>query len=121
MANTRNPNTEATRRYPRVKAPEGTFVGWQVGTKRTVSRLEDMALGGIFIRTPDPPPERSLVKLILSAGTVEVRARGVVRRVAPRQGKGIEFTAMNPDDRGRLTGLLRPLLERQHSRTERPV
>jgi hypothetical protein len=121
MANTRNPNTEATRRYPRVKAPEGTFVGWQVGTKRTVSRLEDMALGGIFIRTPDPPPERSLVKLILSAGTVEVRARGVVRRVAPRQGMGIEFTAMNPDDRGRLTGLLRPLLERQHSRTERPV
>jgi hypothetical protein len=34
---------------------------------------------------------------------------------------GIEFTSMNPDHRGRLHGLLRPLLERQHSRTERPV
>jgi len=111
-------STEPTRRYPRVKAPEGTLVGWQVGTKRAVSRLEDIALGGLFIRTPDPPPERSLVKLILSAGNVEVRARGVVRRVAPRQGMGVEFTAMNSDDRGRLNGLLRPLLERQR---ERPV
>ena len=111
-------NTEAIRRYPRVKAPEGTLVGWQVGTKRSVSRLENIALGGIFICTSDPPPERSLVKLILSTANVEVRARGVVRRVAPRQGMGIEFTSMNPDDRGRLTGLLRPLLERQR---ERPV
>jgi len=118
MANTEPSNTEPTRRYPRVKAPEGTLVGWQVGTKRSVSRLEDIALGGLFIRTPDPPPERSLVKLVLSTGNVEVRARGVVRRVAPRQGMGIEFTSMNPDDRGRLTGLLRPLLERQR---ERPV
>jgi PilZ domain len=119
MANTGRSNPETTtRRYPRVKAPEGTFVGWQVGLKRNVSRLEDIALGGLFIRTSDPPPEKSLVKLILSTGNVEVRARGVVRRVAPRQGMGIEFTSMNPDDRGRLNGLLRPLLERQR---ERPV
>jgi len=111
-------STEPTRRYPRVKAPEGTLVGWQVGTKRAVSRLEDIALGGLFIRTPDPPPERSLVKLILSTGNVEVRARGVARRVTPRQGMGVEFTSMNSDDRGRLNGLLRPLLERQR---ERPV
>ena len=113
-------NTEPTRRYPRVKAPEGTLVGWQVGTKHAVSHLEDIALGGLFIRTPDPPPEQSLVKLVLSTGTGEVRARGVVRRVAPRHGMAIEFTAMNPDDRGRLTGLLRPLLERQGNATERP-
>ena len=121
MANTESPNTDATRRYPRVKAPAGSLVGWQVGIKRSVSRPEDIALGGIFIRTPDPPPERSLVKLILSTGNVEVRARGVVRRVALRQGMGIEFTSMNQDDRGRLNGLLRPLLERQRTKTERPA
>jgi PilZ domain len=118
MANTESSNTETPRRYPRVKAPEGTLVGWEVGPKRDVSRPVDIALGGLFIRTPDPPPERSLVKLILSTGNVEVRARGVVRRVTPRQGIGIEFTSMNPDDRGRLNGLLRPLLERQR---ERPI
>jgi hypothetical protein len=113
MANTESLNAEVTRRYPRVKAPEGALVGWQVGTKRSVSRPDDIALGGIFIHTPNRPPERSLVKLILSTGNVEVRARGVVRRVAPSQGMGIEFTSMNPDDRGRLNALLRPLLERK--------
>lgn len=113
--------TEQTRRYPRVKAPEGSLVGWEVGTKRAVSRLGDIALGGLFVRTPDPPPEKTLVKLLVSAGNCEVRARGVVRRVMPRRGMAIEFTSMNPDDRGRLNGLLRPLLERQATKTERPV
>jgi hypothetical protein len=113
MANTEPSNTEVTRRYPRVKAPKDTFVGWQLGTKRSVSRVEDIALGGLFIRTTDPPPERSLVKLVLSTGTGAVRALGVVRWIAPSQGMAIEFTSMNSDDRGRLNGLLRPLLERK--------
>jgi hypothetical protein len=34
---------------------------------------------------------------------------------------GIEFTSMNQDDRGRLNGLLRPLLERQRTKTEGPA
>jgi hypothetical protein len=32
---------------------------------------------------------------------------------------GIEFTSMNQDDRGRLNGLLRRLLERQHTAKDR--
>ena len=109
-----------TRRHPRVKAPEGMLVGWQVGTKRFVSRLENIALGGLFIRTPNPPPAESVLKVIVSlpSGTGEVQARGVVRRVAPSRGMGVEFTAMNPEDRGRLSGLLKPLLERQSSASE---
>ena len=91
--------------------------------KRSVSRLENIALGGLFIRTPNPPPPESLVKVIvaLPMGLGEVQARGVVRRVAPSRGMGVEFTAMNPEDRGRLTGLLKPLLERQHDKADRPV
>jgi hypothetical protein len=34
---------------------------------------------------------------------------------------GVEFTAMNPEDRGRLTGLLKPLLEQQTDKPDRPV
>jgi hypothetical protein len=106
---------ESTRRHPRVKAPEGMLVGWQVGARRFVSRLENIALGGLFIRTPNPAPPESLVKLVvtLPKGSGDVHARGIVRQVAPSRGMGIEFTAMNPDDRGRLSGLLRPLLEQQ--------
>jgi len=114
-------SSEHTRRYPRVKAPKGTFVGWQLGTRRSVSRVGDIALGGLFIRTPDPPPQQSFVKVVLTTRTGTVRARGVVRWVAPTKGMAIEFTAMNADDRGRLYGLLRPLLERQKNATERDV
>jgi hypothetical protein len=112
-----------TRRHPRVKAPEGLLVGWQVGTQRFVSRLENIALGGLFIRTPNPPPPQSLVKIVVSLpmGAGEVQARAVVRRVTPSRGMGVEFTAMNPEDRGRLTGLLRPLLDKQTGDKEHPA
>lgn len=115
--------TGPTRRYPRVKAPDGMLVGWQFGTQRFVSRLDNIALGGLFIRTPNPPPAETLVKMIVSLpmGTGEVQARGVVRRVAPSRGMAIEFTAMNPEDRGRLTGLLKPLLDQQSGKNDRPV
>ncbi len=109
------PDTTPARKHPRVKAPDGMLVGWQVGTQRFVSRLDNIALGGLFIRTPNPPPAESVLKVIVSLpmGSGEVQARGVVRRVAPARGMGVEFTAMNPEDRGRLNGLLRPLLEQQ--------
>ena len=42
------------------------LVGWQVGTQRYVSRLDNIALGGLFIRTANPPPAESLVKVIVS-------------------------------------------------------
>jgi hypothetical protein len=89
------------------------LVGWQVGTQRNVSRLDNIALGGLFIRTPNPAPADSVVKVVVSmpAGAGEIQARGVVRRVTPSRGMGVEFTAMNPEDRGRLNGLLKPLLE----------
>jgi hypothetical protein len=116
-------STEQTRRHPRVKAPDGMLVGWQSGTQRFVSRLDNIALGGLFIRTPNPAPPESMLKLIVSlpSGTGEVQARGIVRRVAPSQGMAVEFTAMNPNDRGRLNGLLKPLLEQQGGGGEQHV
>jgi hypothetical protein len=45
-------NNGDVRRYPRARIPDGLFVGWQVGTQRFVSRLDNIALGGAFIRTP---------------------------------------------------------------------
>jgi PilZ domain len=101
---------EQERRYPRV-APRATiFVAWQVGIQRVVSQLESLAIGGFFIRTPDPPPERSLVHLLVDLPNGEVRARAVVRRTAGRRGMGVEIIAMAPEDRARLGQWLRPYL-----------
>ncbi len=96
------------------------LVAWQFGTQRYVSRLENVALGGLYIRTPNPAPADSILKVVVSmpAGAGEVQARGVVRRVTPSRGMGVEFTAMLPEDRGRLSGLLKPLLEHTPTPTE---
>jgi hypothetical protein len=103
---------EPVRRHPRAKAPTGMIVAWQSGTHRSVSFLESIALGGLFIRTPDPPPLRSLVKLLIDLPMGgEINARAIVRRVTPSKGMGVEIIAMTQESRARLNSLLRPLLD----------
>ena len=97
------------RRHPRVKPPSGLVVAWQAGTKRAVSYFENLALGGVFILTRQPPPLRSTVKVLLDLPVGEVRARALVRRVAAK-GMGIEFVSMTQEDRARLARALQPML-----------
>ena len=96
------------RRHPRALAPKGLLVAWQFGTQRSVSFLNSIGLGGVFIRTPQPAPLQSTLKLLINAPTGEVEARAVVRSVAEK-GMGVEFVAMPPESRARLAQLLRPL------------
>jgi hypothetical protein len=106
-------NQGELRRYPRAKVPGSLFVGWQLGAQRFVSRLDNIALGGAFIRTPNPPNLQSPIKLIVTVPGGYVRATGVVRQSSPQIGMGIEFTSMSPEDRSRLAGLVKQLLEQQ--------
>jgi PilZ domain-containing protein len=101
------------RRYPRVMPPRTLRVAWQSGTRRAVSYLESMGLGGVFVITRQPVPIRSMVKVLLDLPLGEVRARAVVRRVAPARGMGIEFIAMTQEDRARLGKTLQPMLAAQ--------
>ncbi len=99
------------RRYPRVSPPKGFVVAWQSGTRRAVSCLESLALGGLFVMTRQPVPLRSMVKVLFDLPMIgEVRARAVVRRTIPQRGMGVEFIAMNQEDRARLSRMLTPLL-----------
>jgi hypothetical protein len=100
----------STRRHPRAKAPAGILVAWQAGTNRSVSFLESIALGGLFIRTPNPPPVRSLVKVLIELPLGDVNARAIVRRVTPTKGMAVEFIAMTQESRAMLRQTLRPLL-----------
>ncbi len=101
------------RRYPRVVAPKSMMVAWQSGTRRAVSALESIALGGLFVLTRQPAPIRSMVKLLMDLPFGEVRARAVVRRVTPARGMAIEFIAMTQEDRARLNKALQPMLAMQ--------
>jgi hypothetical protein len=112
LAQPENVQASPQRKYPRVKAPQGLVVAWQTGALRNVSYVDSLALGGLFIRTSKPAPVNSALSVRLEAPNGEVRARAVVRRVgsAPSHGMGIEFIAMNPEDRARLSHMLTPLL-----------
>ena len=97
------------RRYPRAVAPKTLRCAWESGTRRAVSYLESVGLGGLFILTRQPAPMRSMVKLLMDLPIGEVRARAVVRRVTPARGMGIEFIAMTQEDRARLSKALQPM------------
>src|SRR5712692_5444393 len=99
------------RRYPRVSPPKGFVVAWQSGTRRTVSYLESVALGGLFVLTRQPVPLRSMVKVLLDVPLIEeVRARAVVRRIIPQRGMGVQVIAMSQEDGARLGRMVMPLL-----------
>ena len=70
--------------YPRFAAPKGTIVAWHRFNKRAVSVVDNLGLGGLFIRTPDPPPVGTFVQLLIDAPTGEVRARAAVQRNSPK-------------------------------------
>jgi hypothetical protein len=97
------------RRTPRSKAPNDVLVAWQTGTQKAVSRLDTIALGGLFILTKAPAAKQSMVQLLVEAPTGDVRARAVVRWSKPETGMGVEFVAMAPEDRARLAQFLHRL------------
>jgi c-di-GMP-binding flagellar brake protein YcgR len=101
------------RRYPRAVPLKKLAVAWQSGSRQGVSYLGSLALGGMFLLTRSPLPMRSAVKLLLELPFGEVRARGVVRRINPARGMGIEFISMGPEARARLIRALQPMLSAQ--------
>ena len=97
------------RRYERVPLPKGTPVAWEHLGKRTVSTAIVLALVGLFIATPEPPPNGDSIKLVFEVPSGEVRARALVCDSQPGKGMGIEFTAMELAARTRLLVLMKAL------------
>jgi hypothetical protein len=98
------------RRYTRVELPKGMLVAWQHSGARKVSRVGVLALGGLFISTPDPPPTGDVIQLIFETPGGEVRARAMIRDSKPGKGMGIEFTSMGQEARARLNRLMKLLV-----------
>ena len=97
------------RQHPRIKPPKSVVVAWQSGTQRDVSYVEDLALGGLYVRTKKHVALRSLVQILLDMPVGQVRGRAVVRRLGEDHGMGIQIIAMDPGDRARLLQQLRDL------------
>jgi len=96
------PQENDLRRCPRVTSPKGTFLAWSTAGRRLVSRIDNFALGGMFISVADPLSPGSYIQLLFDAPEGEIRARAVVRRSTPNRGMAVGFVAMQPEDRARL-------------------
>ena len=97
------------RAYPRIKPPPSVLIAWRSGMQREVSYVENVALGGVFLRTKKKVTIRSLVQVLLDMPLGQVRGRGVVRRHQEHYGIAVQFIAMDPEDRGRLVRQIRDL------------
>jgi CheY-like chemotaxis protein len=64
--------------------------------------LTDLSLGGCYVETESPFPERSGITLCLQAEDMEVQAEGLVRVMHPGFGMGIEFAARTTDERAQV-------------------
>jgi hypothetical protein len=66
-------------------------IQWQDRGFVSAGRFGNLSAEGAFIRTPNPAPEGSVLKLSFQAGTFQVEARGEVIYRLPDLGMGVRF------------------------------
>ena len=98
-----------TRRYPRRNAHKAMLVVWKKGSQKYVSRVENLGLGGLFICTQEPPPVGTSLQLLFNVPEGEVRARAIVRNLAPSRGMGLAIVSMEQEHRARVDRWLQRL------------
>ena len=78
------------------------------GPDETVThcRLTDLSLGGCYVETEAPFPERSLVDLCLKTEEIEVHTEGMVRVTHPGHGMGVEFPSRTSEQRAQVGNLI---------------
>lgn len=101
--------TKDARRYPRVSPPKGTILAWQCLNKRIVSRVGNLGLGGMYIRSSEPPPPGTFIQFLMDVPAGEVRARAIVQRSKPKEGMAVKIIAMQHEDRARFAQWLKHL------------
>lgn len=69
-------------------------------------KLTDLSLGGCYLETDAPFPERSLVDLCLKTGEMEVHTEGMVRVAHPGHGMGVEFPSRTAEQRTKVENLI---------------
>jgi CheY-like chemotaxis protein len=69
-------------------------------------KLTDLSLGGCYVQTDAPFPERALVDLCLKAQEHEVHTEGMVRVAHPGEGMGVEFPSRTEEQRTKVENLI---------------
>jgi hypothetical protein len=72
-------------------------------------KLSDLSLGGCYLETNSPFPERTRVVLSMRIKQLQVKADGVVRVMHPEVGMGVEFTQKTPQQREHVEKFIQTL------------
>jgi CheY-like chemotaxis protein len=80
----------------------------RAGEEETVPhcKLTDLSLGGCYVETDSPFPERSLIDLCLRAEGMAVHTDGMVRVMHPGFGMGVEFPSRTAEQRAQVENLI---------------
>ncbi len=103
------------RRYARQKPPKPVLVAWMTASERHVSAVDNLGLGGLFIRTKNPPKEGTSLQLLFNAPGGEVRVLAMVRNLVPGKGMGVAIVSMDQEQRARLDHWMRGLSAKEES------
>ena len=69
-------------------------------------KLTDLSLGGCYVETNAPFPERALIDLCLKTAELEVHTEGMVRVAHPGHGMGVEFPSRTAEQRAQVANLI---------------
>jgi hypothetical protein len=69
-------------------------------------KLTDLSLGGCYLETDAPFPERALIDLCLKTEELEVHTEGMVRVAHPGHGMGVEFPSRTAEQRAKVGNLI---------------
>lgn len=69
-------------------------------------KLTDLSLGGCYVESDSPFPERALVDLCVRTGDLAVHTEGMVRVTHPGFGMGVEFPSRTPEQRAQVGNLI---------------
>ncbi len=69
-------------------------------------KLTDLSLGGCYVETDAPFPERSLVDLCFKTEEMEIHTEGMVRVSHPGYGMGVEFPSRTSEQRAQVGNLI---------------
>ena len=106
-----------SRRSSRFGSPDGVWVYWRCCEMDDVSRVRDLSVSGVFLKTEKPRPEGEIAKIEFLVQEGQIRTEAVVRRLEESSGLGLKFVAINDEDRPRLAALLTRL---RSNRAETP-
>jgi len=83
-----------------------SIVGSEASEAVPHCKLTDLSLGGCYVETNAPFPERALIDLCLKTSELEVHTEGMVRVAHPGHGMGVEFPSRTAEQRAQVANLI---------------